>query len=94
MAEYIKRDYIDNILDDYIIDHPLCIDRDAARSVKEKLASIPAADVAPVRHGRWRLVEQERPPCRFFVCDKCAFEALTDYQYCPNCGARMDGGEK
>ena len=58
------------------------------------LKSIPAADVAPVRHGRWECGK----PCP--VCGRDRFEGLdadiwADWEpdYCPNCGANMDGGE-
>ena len=52
-----------------------------------------AADVAPVRHGRWKCNQ----PCP--VCGGDRFEGLgadiwADWEppYCPNCGAKMDGG--
>ena len=52
-----------------------------------------AADVAPVRHGRWKC----NKPCP--VCGVDRFEGLdadiwADWEppYCPNCGAKMDGG--
>ena len=55
------------------------------------LDSIPAADVAPVRHGRW---EPGNPICP--VCGENKFKDLdadvwADWQpkFCPNCGARM-----
>lgn len=58
-----------------------------------RLLSIPAADVAPVAHGRW---ENGNPICP--VCDENKFRDLDadiwcDWlpPYCPNCGARMDG---
>lgn len=50
-----------------------------------------AADVAPVRHGRWECGK----PCP--VCGGDRFEGLdadiwADWEppYCPNCGAKMD----
>ena len=52
-----------------------------------------AADVAPVRHGRWECGK----PCP--VCGRDRFEGRAadiwaDWEppYCPNCGAKMDGG--
>ena len=55
----------------------------------------PAADVAPVRHGKW---EPGNPICP--VCGENKFKDLdadvwADWQpkFCPNCGARM-GKEK
>ena len=69
---------------------------------KRLLADMPAADVAPVVHGRWISWEKagnfvpspDRHECS--VCHDAAqvlvngFELLSDY--CPNCGAKMDGG--
>lgn len=65
---------------------------------KDELASIPAADVVPVVHGRWEHLEVG---CfdlwRCSACgDEWTFEydptdAETKVNYCPNCGARMDG---
>lgn len=53
-----------------------------------------AADVAPVRRGRWIRVDDTK--CKCSVCDAVAFIAQyppsADKNYCPNCGARMDGG--
>lgn len=53
------------------------------------LEHIPAADVAPVRHGRWRF----HGDCGVTECSVCGWsieEYVGDYAYCPNCGARMD----
>lgn len=27
----------------------------------------------------------------YFECDNCGFEADDDFNYCPNCGAKMEG---
>ena len=67
--------------------------------VKTLLLRQPAADVAEVVHGRWIDGAEdftcgnhnaECSICRCYVswngCDE-------DFNYCPNCGARMDGGE-
>ena len=65
--------------------------------VKTLLARIPAADVEPVRHGRWN-----RPYISWFFplkirnpycfCTYCGHpikpRKATDY--CPNCGAKME----
>lgn len=46
-------------------------------------------DVAPVVHAEWRYVGSnwECSNCLFPVYSKSKF-----YRYCPQCGARMDGG--
>ena len=64
----------------------------------------PAADVAPVRHGHWiSLTECANEGVYCSICKKKVWKS--DYawcsqksrnklrsNYCPNCGARMDGG--
>lgn len=69
---------------------------------KRLLAEIPTADVAPVVHGRWEPCFEpcfgENCRCRwnFGKCSNCGQEyyaqAINHYKYCPNCGAKMDGG--
>ena len=55
---------------------------------------IPAADVVPVRHGKW-LIKIIRGDKRS-VCSECLLETGTCYEenYCPNCGAKMDAEER
>lgn len=59
--------------------------------VKTLISRQKAADVAPVRHGRWECGK----PCP--VCGEDRFKGLdadiwADWEppYCPNCGAKMD----
>ena len=56
--------------------------------------SLPAADVAPVRHGEWEIVVGSNGK-EYMVCTCCRVsQDLTGvFAYCPNCGAKMDGGE-
>ena len=56
-------------------------------SVIEFVEDLPAADVAPVRHGRWASNSIA------LVCSECgkAFGLVKMFaHYCPWCGARMD----
>lgn len=59
----------------------------------ERLKNIPAADVQEVRHGHWIQIDDAK--CKCSICDTIAFIALypssSDKNYCPSCGARMDG---
>lgn len=55
------------------------------------------ADVAPVLHGRWIDAYPDIEPNPMFmygICSECGFEqGISKYlNYCPNCGAKMDGG--
>ena len=58
----------------------------------------PAADVAPVVHGRWIDAYpdiEQNPMFMYGICSECGFEqGISKYlNYCPNCGAKMDGGK-
>ena len=60
-----------------------------------------AADVAPVVHGRWIHSRYEDCSEQFELvkCSQCNHEAyamafyVRGGNYCPNCGAKMDGGD-
>ena len=56
-----------------------------------EIKEIPAADVAPVVHGRWRPI---RNVSGFVACDKCGCWCGVKSNFCPNCGAKMDIDEE
>lgn len=63
----------------------------------DTIKAIPAADVAPVVHGEWG--EWEYGAGHY--CTVCGKDSLCDgveeevlSNFCPNCGAKMDGGNK
>lgn len=61
---------------------------------------IPAADVQPVKHGRWidiyewAKMHDSIPSgmCLYYWCSECQEEQEKKSNFCPHCGARMDGG--
>lgn len=53
------------------------------------LSNIPAADVSPVRHGRWEVIRDPYGRVEGFLCE-CGHQSYSATKYCPNCGARMD----
>ena len=58
--------------------------------------AIPAADVAPVRHGRWLEVREKRLfGEHYFLCSNCKSRngLMIPFNYCPNCGTKMDGSK-
>lgn len=56
------------------------------------LATAPTVDSEPVKHGRWISING------WVECSVChrepPNETNIESDYCPNCGARMDGGEE
>ena len=60
----------------------------------QSISDMPAADVAPVRHGRWEEASDgDGIVCPFCRTDFCTIIYDTEhFNYCPNCGAKMDGG--
>ena len=61
-------------------------------SVLEYAENLPAADVAPVVHGRW-IEDHDYLKCpEYGVMVKWDFTFfdIGNWNYCPNCGAKMD----
>ena len=66
---------------------------------KDRPDQCPLSEI-PVRHGTWKVVFHFAP---YQKCSSCGFEMpmtagentaeIRLYQYCPDCGARMDGGD-
>ena len=91
MAEYIKRETAVRA-----VMAAKWVDGSDGAMAMEIVASPPAADVAPVVHGRW-----ERDADGDWYCTNCdevvaicesGRERTYRKPYCPNCGAKMDGG--
>lgn len=63
----------------------------------EDVDAIPAADVVPVRHGRWvdRIVDENeviQPWMKRYYCSECLEGGNQSwFKFCPNCGTKMDG---
>lgn len=63
----------------------------------EYLADIPAADVQPVKHGRWinHRINDEKSllhgAIKDTTCSECGKSTPYKTDYCMHCGARMDG---
>ena len=63
-----------------------------AAKVLREVSDAPAADVDPVVHGRWI----HYPDCGVTRCSHCGWsiEECWESKHCPECGCRMDGGDR
>lgn len=102
MAEYIEREAaLSLVRPDTPEDEKYVVTIATAKKlVRSIVRRTPAADVAPVVHGRW--IEQE-DPCGdpYYTCSACKDDFYIEmtgavekdlflYSYCPSCGAKMD----
>lgn len=116
MTEYIEREAISEEIRKYYYKNPPNFsygegfDRGLDRA-QRAILDAPAADVAPVRHGKWIFGKDlpyswgQIPKNKYHLyCSECLEQAFNrsedndpdfdvDTSYCPNCGAKMDGGD-
>ena len=107
MAEYIDKSAVVAKIDEFVEinkAHGFPVDIFDMEMLKKRIEQIPAADVAQVVHGKWlnfyndfSCAECDRCGTTFEVTDNESDEELWNefklsYNYCPNCGAKMDGG--
>ena len=96
MTDYIKRTDAVKIAEKYGLANGSVLGRHTglADCIARDISELPAADVAPVRHGRWIDGDPYCPICRKDKFRGLDADIWADWQpdYCPNCGAKMDGG--
>ena len=107
MAEYIEREALEKNLNErlaYLLDKngPYDYFTDGYDEAVSTVEDFPASDVTPVVHGWWK-----REPSSYwrwtpsgavavtrttYRCGLCGRGTAVKSNYCPNCGAKMDGG--
>lgn len=108
MSDYIKKEDAVNHFEALANSLDTFEFRMAAIGAANELRKMPSKCFAPVRHGHWDV--REPMPMHdikgnlswgnWYVCTVCGFATtaieghITQYKYCPSCGARMDGGEE
>ena len=100
MAEYIEREAIlealenadPDVYEDYgdgTVDWGF-----GRKNIQDMIKGIPAADVAPVVHSHWEHKIRDDGE-NIGICHNCKYPVdwfWGQAKYCPNCGAKMDGG--
>ena len=104
MVEYIEREALRKILDQWRVAYADVDDADGFDLLEDVIREVDAqtaADVAPVVHGRWDDSGRYTFPgggtavrCTECGCALTVSEYhLNNWNYCPVCGAKMDGGD-
>ena len=96
MTDYIKRTDAVKIAEKYGLANGSVLGRHTglADCIARDISELPAADVAEVVHARWERVRSN------WYCTGCnkgyritkGSPMTSSFSYCPNCGAKMDGG--
>lgn len=102
MAEYFEREAlrkeVERIYQKHFAKSREKFIQDTFKAMFKRIDNAPAADVVPVVHGRWEHLEDGW--FDLWKCSACGDEWTFEYDptdsetkvnYCPNCGARMDG---
>ena len=92
MAEYIERE---DLLELYRMDDPVLNENGHVPLpvIRQNIMDIPAADVVPMRHGRWNDSLARITP----YCSACGHShrcLIKTPNYCPNCGAKTNQSMK
>ena len=98
MAEYIEKQKVINWFSPYgHTEEPIPFE-----TIVADLRGMKSEDVSPVVHGRWEDSTDEWLGTDVYTCSKCRESyVLVEgtpkenlWHYCPNCGAKMDGGNE
>ena len=100
MPEYIERETLLEKIKAHVVQIPIVEeDRDMffhnsgfnceVTGAVLEVEHAPAADVAPVVHGRW--VRTDKGPLSLWHCSECKTLGSPQWKGCPVCLARMDG---
>lgn len=86
-ADKMRDDWLENGENDYVYD---------TNAVLESIDAQPTVDAAPVVHGRWITEYWKSGYIKRCYCSECGEPPKDAYKpdnYCPQCGAKMDGAK-
>ena len=100
--EYIEREAAYKACEAYF--SGVCVydvsESEVINDFEKVIDAVPTADVVPIHHGHWTEIDHSKNLGDYhFVCSECKCNTpdrayVITPNFCPNCGAKMDGGEK
>lgn len=93
MAEYIEREKVIHEIDTWIDSVGIALVGKGLSYYRKLLGcveDVPATDVEPVRHGEW-VPFHSKAAGDIQYCSACNVGCPHKPNYCPHCGAKMDG---
>lgn len=97
MAKYIDADKLTDKLEELQFNAPVMTPVMKIHNVIELVEDQPTADVVEVKRGKWEkrtFIVFDNEIKDSYHCSECNTTWDTATNYCPNCGAKMDGGKK
>ena len=88
-ANALKRKFDEREADDVELYGCVIVECFPADDAKEIVDQIPTVDAVEVVHGRWTYTDGEYEI--YMICSECGWDSDFRTNYCPNCGAKMDG---
>ena len=101
MADLIDKDELKESIRKALSIKSLVYLTESEKSLVRLIDFAPTVDAVPVRHGRWIEIDDGDGDCHY-ECSVCGeawvlndgTPADNNMNFCPRCGAEMDGGEK
>lgn len=90
MSDLISRRALLNAINKMDAEYGLSFTRNMGATV---IYNAPAVDAVPVVHGRWKLIFRGNYECSVCGCIPYYAGNINTLNYCPHCGAKMDGGD-
>lgn len=78
---------------EHCIHKNVCIDGANYRNAERCGNFVNENGVVVVKHGHWEEIRDAYGQLEGWMCKKCGREMKAKENYCPTCGAKMDGGE-
>ena len=96
--DYIYRDDAVSRMSELLVSELHMIRCPTWNEVYNAIGELPSADVVQVVHGKW--IDEDPAFAEYFAnCSVCGYEIDVHnergyFNFCPNCGAKMDGGDE